>query len=403
MAIKSSEMKFEFALILLVLTVNAAADRVVPSDRVRHHVNVFEQASGQSNEIGELRVGQSFELVGSISRWHEVELPDGRNGFVSRSWTRVVEEPGEDQDELVIHYLNVGAGTCTVVECPGQNAPPMIVDCGSVGRHNGLTDTQARNYIENVLNNHDPDPNVVISHPHTDHYGMIAEVLENVQSANIWLGGDTDGYEHRGFPTWLADQRDGGATVHEGLPQNFHNDEQAMPGTTLGCGDAEVFTLTVNTGNSPNVNSHVLEIRYDDFGATFTGDAEGETESQALANYNSNVKTTVLTSSHHGSASNQSNHQAWADATSPEVVIYSAGNRFGHPHCTVLPRYRSDLATAPEHPLRCGTSTGYENSQSRLAEYLTATNGVVVVRSDGTSPLTLTCTLSTGCTASIDH
>ena len=57
-----------------------------------------------------------------------------------------------DEDELRIHYMNVGAGTCTVVECPGSNAPPMIIDCGSIGSSSqDMTKKQAGKYIAKVL------------------------------------------------------------------------------------------------------------------------------------------------------------------------------------------------------------------------------------------------------------
>ena len=107
---------------------------VVPSDRVVQFVNVRDEPSG--NSIARLSRGESLPFVQSVPRWHEVRLSDGQSGFVSKSWTQVVPiVPDDDRGELRIHFLSIGAGTCTVVECPGTSAPPMIIDCGSTGGH----------------------------------------------------------------------------------------------------------------------------------------------------------------------------------------------------------------------------------------------------------------------------
>lgn len=384
----------------------AAADIVVPKEQNGVDVSIRESGSSQSDEIGMLPFGESREWIQSTTHWYEIRMTNGRSGFVSKRASRLVRTPPEkDVDELRIHYLNVGSGSCTLVECPGPNAPPMIIDCGSVGVFSfDLDGPEAATYIRSVLSNHDTAPNVVISHPHTDHYDLIAEILAGTQAENVWLGGDAAGYDKAGFPEWQEAQELGGADVHADHPADFHNDEQAMDPVVLGCGLADVFTLTVNTGDSPNPNSHVMEIRYQDFGATFTGDAEGITEGQADTNYDGNVKTTVLSASHHGASSHGSNGSDWIDATDPEIVIFSSGPRFEHPRCNVVARYEQELAVAPPHPTHCGDNNGFKRENaSRLAKYVTATNGLIVITSDGTAPAELFCDGQTNCNAEIDH
>src|SRR5262245_31204218 len=39
----------------------------------------------------------------------------------------------KEEDEIRAHHLNIGAGSCVVVECPGPDAPVLIADCGSTG------------------------------------------------------------------------------------------------------------------------------------------------------------------------------------------------------------------------------------------------------------------------------
>ncbi len=394
------------ALLATMFCAPTLADIVVPKDRDGRDVGIRSAASSSSDEIGILSPGAFRDVVGSTTHWYEIRMPDDTPGFVSkRAMTLIRTPPPRSIDELRIHYLNVGSGACTIVECPGPDAPPMIVDCGSVGKFSfDLEGAEASSYVNSVLEAHDAAPNVIISHPHTDHYDLIPEILGEFQAANVWLGGDESGYDQGGFPDWRAAQVAGGAEFHADHPADFHNDEFPMDPQILGCGLAEVFTLTVNTGDGPNPNSHVMEIRYDDFGATFTGDAEGISEDQADTNYDGNVKTTVLSASHHGASSHGSNGAEWIEATDPEIVVFSSGPRFGHPRCDVVARYDDALETAPSHPTHCGDNLGFRrDNNTRLAKYVTATNGLIVITSDGSPPTTLFCDGQTNCSAEIDH
>ena len=389
-----------------LLSAPAMADLVVPKDRDGQDVDIHAAADSGSAELGSLAPGEFRQVHGGTSHWYEIRMSDGTPGFVSKRATTLIRTPpARDIDELRIHYLNVGSGACTIIECPGADAPPMIVDCGSVGNFTfDLEGVEATGYVASVLAAHDTAPNVVISHPHTDHYDLIPEILGEVQADNIWLGGNESGYRFAGFPDWRAAQVSGGAEVHANHPADFHNDQDPMDPQVLGCGLADVYTLTVNSGDGPNPNSHVMEIRYNDFGATFTGDAERITEEQADANHDGNVKTTVLSASHHGASSHGSNNSDWIEATDPEIVVFSSGPLFGHPRCNVTARYDPTLAAAPAHATHCGDNTGFRrDNDTRIAKYVTATNGLIVITTDGSPPARLFCDGQTSCSTEIDH
>jgi len=393
-------------LMMAVLSVPAMADIVVPKDRDGRDVNIRAAAGSDSQEIGTLLPGDFRAVHGSTTHWYEIRMPDGTPGFVSRRSTKLVRTPpARAVDELRVHYLNVGSGACTIIECPGPDAPPMIVDCGSVGDFTfDLEGSEATSYIASVLAEHDASPNVVISHPHIDHYDLVPEILGDAQAANVWLGGEESGYDKAEFPDWRTAQETGGAAFHANHPADFHNDEFAMDPQVLGCGLADVYTLTVNTGNRANPNSHIMEVRYNDFGATFTGDAERITEDQADANYDGDVKTTVLSASHHGASSHGSNSVGWIEATAPEIVVFSSGPMFSHPRCDVVARYDDVLALAPPHPTHCGNNSRFHrDNNTRLAKYVTATNGLIVITSDGSPPATVFCAGQADCSAEIEH
>ena len=169
---------------LAPIPVASAQDRVVPSERVRFFVYIRENASSESSEIGRLKPNDSVEFVRNVPRWREVRLPDDRTGFVSKSWTRVIAAGAAAvADQLSIHFLSIGAGTCTVIECPGANAPPMLVDCGSTGgsrRSMAHNKSETKSEVQGILARHQPAPNVVLTHGHTDHYNWIPDILEGV-------------------------------------------------------------------------------------------------------------------------------------------------------------------------------------------------------------------------------
>ena len=394
------------AAVLLILPSLNWADQVVATDRVTNHVKIHELPTSQSPVVGQLRPGESLQLSGEVPRWREIVRENGEPGFVSKSWTRVIEDaPQRDVNDLRIHFLNVGAGTCTVVECPGADAPPMVIDCGSLGgTSEDLDEDGAAEYVQGVLSQHSVQPVLVLSHADRDHYGWISTVLENVQVQAIWQGGNPDEYTADDFPEWKAAQVANGATAHAEFAANFHSEELPDSDSQLNCGNATALILTVNSGGSKNADSLVLEIRYDEFGVIFTGDAVGRTEENARVNFDGNVKTTVLSGSHHGARTHRSNSVTWAQATAPEVVVFSAGEKFGHPQCDAVERFLPLAAETISHATRCGEGPEYESPiTTNKAIFMTEVSGTITVTSDGTSPLSLSCEGLEACSTTIAH
>ncbi len=398
----------------LTLTVSAATvafaqleDRVVPSDRVVSFVFVRAQPDRTSAELGRLHVGESVPLKASVPKWYEVELSDGTTGFVNKAWTRVSQGlAARQEDELRIHFLNVGAGNCAVVECPGPGARSIIVDCGTLNdgaTADDMSEADVVTYVQNILSTTTDRPHVVISHAHQDHYRFIPTALASTQAENIWQGGDPAGYTLNGFPEWIEQQEMGGATLHANQAAHFHNDGNPL-GDQLSCGLADTFVLTVNTGQSANARSLMLLIEYREFTAILAGDAEGVTQAQAVTNFTNDLKANVLGASHHGSNSNQSNNADWITAVAPDVVVFSAGTLFGHPRCLTVNRFNNVRETFA-HDVRCGASnTQFEPpTRTRRAQYMTAMSGAIVITSNGQSPFRVHCTRTAECGATVPH
>src|SRR5205807_9197834 len=82
---------FTFLFVLSVARPDSIqSDVVVASDRVSTGVNVRENPKTSSKVLKVLAPGEQLRYVGAVPGWNEVLLEDGRHGFVSKSWTRVL-------------------------------------------------------------------------------------------------------------------------------------------------------------------------------------------------------------------------------------------------------------------------------------------------------------------------
>ena len=114
--------------------------------------------------------------------------------------------------------------------------------------------------------------------------------------------------------------------------------------------------LPLKADKNPNISSAIVRITVGhDNHYIFPGDATEKTTARILNNLHkrTDLKTKFLVSSHHGADSHGSNNLAWAFATSPEVVAFSASKHLGyrHPRFTALSNYylSGSLKSLEEH------------------------------------------------------
>lgn len=310
-----------------------------------------------------------------------------------------LEQGPPGSDELVIHVLNIGAGSCQIIQCPHSHRV-IVMDCGSSGASgHEIASEDLINYVQaNQLFSHsDTEILVAISHPDQDHTNKIPLLLKDQAVQSIWLGGAYE--EYTGPIGRFLDQADlEGVPIHHGWPPNFHNRGHPIDG--LQCGSANTYILTVNTVGSRNAQSMVVLMDYGDYRGIFAGDAEEETEEAAYQAYGALMEdTTVLLASHHGAHTHGSNHEAWITATNPQIVVFSAGTRYGHPRREIVKRYQAmQEPTVAPHRLRWGlTSTQYEDGlTTQKPVYVTNANGAIVIRTNGRT-WQVECSLESGC------
>jgi len=66
---------------------------------VRNSVTVRQEASSNSAVVGSLGAGETATLLGEEGPWFKVQLSDGTEGFVSKSWTKLSEPAGKPATE----------------------------------------------------------------------------------------------------------------------------------------------------------------------------------------------------------------------------------------------------------------------------------------------------------------
>jgi beta-lactamase superfamily II metal-dependent hydrolase len=352
-------------LCLVLATVHAWADVVVPSPDVTTRVIVRESASSQSAQIGSLVPGQQLELVGSVPNWHEVRLPNGTLGFVSKRWTQVIASaapptpPAAGAPTFTIDVVDVGTGLGILVR--GADFT-LVYDAGS-------NDDKARGpgnrmlaYLKAVAPTLTTIDHLILSHPHQDHVELLPDLFAAYDVRQVWDSGrinDICGY--RAFLTAVRDEP--GVQYHNAL-QDFGTRNYAFGERASGCygnpAPAVTVTLTqasritdssiplgqnasmkilhADGGVHSSFNENSLVVRLD-LGTTrvlLMGDAEAggrnapstppsstSIEGALVTCCASELAAQVLIVGHHGSRS--SSRTALLDAVGASVFVVSSG------------------------------------------------------------------------------
>nr|AHF27185.1 metallo-beta-lactamase domain protein [uncultured bacterium Contig1777] len=210
--------------------------------------------------------------------------------------------------DMEIRFINVGQGDAAIVTCDGET---MIID-GGPGSEASMVFTIVKNTVDRVKY-------LVSTHPHEDHVGGLASVLNAVPVDAIMspvLEWNTQVFknmvkyaEQQGTPIFVPDEGNeytlGNAVI-----------------TILHCWPEAITT---------NDMSIVLRIDYGQTSVLFTGDAEITSEYMMLDS-GLPLKADVLKVGHHGS--NSSSSLEFLNAVSPKYAVISCGygNSFGHPN-----------------------------------------------------------------------
>jgi competence protein ComEC len=262
--------------------------------------------------------------------------------------------------QLLVTFLDVGHGDASFIRFP--HGTTMLIDGG--GSYRDDVDIGARVVAPFLRHTRVCCLDyLVATHPHPDHAKGLGFILGDFRVGQFWDNGAPLRSEWYSALRAMAVQRgiyrdvvaEGyTAAVIDGVHLTLlHPSATFQPPKTRRGGRDEV---------SENNRSLVLRLTYGAVSVLFTGDIEQEAES-FLLQAGHDLRATILKVPHHGSRSSSS--EPFVRAVDPRIVVFSVprDSRFGHPHPTVVERYKAEGV----HVLR------------------TDEHGAITVRSDGRS------------------
>lgn len=240
---------------------------------------------------------------------------------------------------LKVHYINVGQGDSILIQ---QDEHNMLIDAGS-----NKTSSTVANYLKSKgVNKLDY---VIATHPHEDHIGGMAYVINNFNVNKFMMAKVT--HTSNTFKNMVS------ALKNKGLKITVPN-----VGDKYNLGTSTFTIVAPNSNKYNNLNNYsiVTKLKFGNNSFLFTGDAESLSEGEILAKQ-LDIQSDVLKLGHHGSKT--SSTTSFLDKVNPKYAIVSCGkeNSYRHPHRVTM-----------------------DNLQSRnIKVYRTDESGTVISTSDG--------------------
>lgn len=243
-------------------------------------------------------------------------------------------------NEIKIHFIDVGQGDSIFIELP--NKETMLIDAGESSQK-----VKVQNYITSL--EYDQINYLIGTHPHTDHIGSLAYIIENFTIDNIYMPKATS--TSKTYENLLETISKKGLKV-----------KTAKSGVNIiNTNDLKIDIIAPNSETYSDLNNYsaVIKIIYKNRKFLFMGDAETKSEDEIL----NDISVDVIKIGHHGS--NTSSSQSFVNKVKPKYAIISVGanNKYNHPYQAIIDRWTNAGATI----------------------YRTDINGNIVVTSDGTS------------------
>ena len=260
-------------------------------------------------------------VTAAVARFPARALLAATGALVAALWRPAVARHGLAE----LHLLDVGQGDAIALRSPAGRW--IIVDAGRVWTGG---DAGRRTVVPYVRRRGGDAVAFVLSHPHADHVGGAAAVLERLRPAAYWdpgypepsavYRGSLDAARRAGVRWRRLHPLD--SLVVDGLVVRVLAPDSAW---VAGLRDA-------------NSASTVLLVRYGAVRFLLMGDAERPEEERLVARWGEALRADVLKVGHHGSAT--SSTPALVGAVRPRIALISVGTRnmYGHPSVDVVAR-----------------------------------------------------------------
>ena len=249
--------------------------------------------------------------------------------------------PVEPVDSISVHFIDVGQGDSILIKA---GAAAMLIDTGNPGDSSQIIDYLNEQGVSSIKY-------LVGTHPHADHIGGMADIIDAFTIGTILMPratNDTETFEN----------------VLDAVDRKGMEITAPKVGSEYYLANVKCIILAPNSSsyNDLNDNSLVIRLVFGETSFLFTGDAETSSEDEMLAD-GYDLESTLLKVGHHGSDSSSSARFLAAVQPRYAVISVGSGNTYGHPALGTLQRL---------------SATGAEI-------YRTDLSGTIIATSDGTS------------------
>ncbi len=210
---------------------------------------------------------------------------------------------------LVVHFIDVGQGDCSLLECDGE---AMMIDGG---------DNDASDIVYTYLkkNNIGHLKYIIATHPDSDHIGGLSGALNAVRSVEQAFCSELE-YDTKTFKNFKAN-----------LAKKNTILEVPTLGSTFSLGSASFQIIGPFNSGERNENSIVVRVTFGETSFLFMGDADHDEENDLMKS-KYEIESDVIKIGHHGSADSTS--KKFLKKVNPSFATISSGkkNQYRHPH-----------------------------------------------------------------------
>ena len=250
-----------------------------------------------------------------------------------------------EPDEMAVVFLDVGQGDAIFIQTPDKHT--MLIDSGEGtnpdyeyarkidAAHSLILPFFQKNKIEKL-------DVFVESHPHSDHIGSAADILNNIPVDELWLSGHD--HPSKAMENMLYAAKQQNTTTRAPIEVGGNMKE----GSQFSLGDYVNGWILRTAPKDKDINnaSLALMLYYGETGMIFAGDTEGSREGGGLGEqelvktWGEQLDVEILKINHHGSRF--SSAPTFIDYIDPDHSVFMVGhyNTFGHPTDEVISRVR---------------------------------------------------------------
>ena len=228
-----------------------------------------------------------------------------------------VSENVSGSAEAQVYFIDVGQGDSELIRLKDSGID-ILIDTGTRSTKQELADYLKELGVDDI--------DILIgTHPHEDHIGGMAKIIEEFPIGTLYLPETSDEMT----PTTKTYE----SLLDAAENKNVTVRTAAAGDVLLEQGNTSFKVLSPSHTDYDNLNDYsiVTRLKVGDTAFLFQGDAETPVEEEILDS-GADVSCDVIKLGHHGSSTSSS--RAYLEAANPSAAVISCGvgNEYGHPH-----------------------------------------------------------------------